>query len=486
MADEYKTLKNKITGGIIWKGLERVCAQLVSSVVSIILARILVPDDYSVVSIVAIFFAFCNLFISSGLNSALIQKKDSDYLDYSTIFVTNSVMAIILYIVMFFCAPIIARLYGKELLTPVIRVMGLTFFINAYKAVLCAKVSSDMQFKRFFWSTIIGTIISAFVGIYMAKAGYGPWALIAQQMTNSLVDSLVLSITTKCHFGLKFSYKRFKRLFAFGGRILLASFITVAYDECRPLIVGLRFSTIDLAFYNKGQSLPSLINSLGNNTLSSTLFPAMSKMQDDKDAVLRMTRRFMQLSSFAVFPMMLGLLGIAENLVLVVFTEKWIAMVPFLMVFSFSYMLDLIQVGNLQAIRALGRSDLILKMEIIKKSSYAVVILLAVIFSPSPLVLAASSIVTSIIATIVNTYPNKKLIGYSFKNLFEDILPNLVPAVIMAVIVLAMNGLKLNMYLLLVVQILAGIIIYVGLALVFKNKNLIYMKDTVLELLHKG
>lgn len=471
------TLRHKVFSGVMWKGLERVCAQFVSVFVSIILARILMPDDYSIVSIAAIFFSFCNLFISSGLNTALIQKKDADILDYSTVFTVSISIAAILYVAMFFFAPIIAGWYHKELITPVIRVLALTFFVNAYKSILSAKISSDMEFRKFFYSTIIGTVISALVGITMAVKGYGVWALVAQQMTNSVIDSAVLTFTTRVKFRFAFSCERFRPLFSFGGKIFLASIISTIYDECRPLIVGLKFSTTDLAFYNKGQSFPSLINSIGNNTLSSALFPAMAKEQENREHVLSMTRRFMKLSSFVVFPMMLGMLGIAESFVRVVLTEKWLPIVPYMRIFSVAFMLDLIQVGNLQAIRALGRGDLILKMEIIKKSSYAVVIVIAVILAKTPLLLASAGIVTSMIATAVNTYPNRKLIGYGFLQLFRDLIPNLLPAALMAGIVLFMNRLNLNMVLLVFLQLLVGGASYILLCAVFRNENLRYLKN---------
>ena len=479
-------LKNKVFSGVIWKGLERVCAQGVSLIVSITLARILVPNDYSVVSIATIFFSFCDLFISSGLNSALVQKKDSDKLDYSTIFVTNITFAFILYWVMFFCAPYIANLYDKPIVTPIIRVMALSFFINAYKAVLSAKVSSEMQFRKFFFSTIIGTVISAIIGIVMAIKGFGAWALVAQQMSNSLIDSIILTVTTRYYFGFRFSFARFKGLFKYGGKIFLASILSVAYDQCKPLIVGIKFSTDDLAYYNKGNSFPALINSVGNNTLTSALFPAMAKVQDDKPLILSMTRRFMRLSSFFIFPVMIGLFGVSENFVRVVLTEKWLPIVPYITVFCFSYMLDLIQIGNLQAIKALGRSDYILKMEIIKKVSYAIIIIVFVIMSDSPIALALSSLVCGVVATIVNTYPNKKLIGYSFAGLLRDTMPNLIPAAIMGAVVYFMNGLSINVYLLLVLQVFAGCVIYFGIAFLLKNENLIYIKDNYKSLLHRG
>lgn len=478
-------LKNKAISGVIWKGSERVAAKLVSAIVSIVLARILIPEDYSVVSIVTIFFAFCNIFISGGLNSALIQKKNADIIDFSTILIANILMASALYVLMFFCAPLIAVLYGKELLIPVIRVMALTFFINGYKSVVSAKIMSDLKFRKFFWSTIVGTVISAVVGITMALNGFGPWALVAQLMTNSFIDSLILTFTSKIRFVMKFSGERFKKLFKFGGKIMLSGFINEAYNQTKPLIVGIKYSTVDLAYYNKGRTYPNLISSIGNDTLASSLFPTMSKVQDNRERILVMTRRFMQLSSFIVFPTMIGFFAVAENFVHIVLTDKWLPIVPYLMIFCISDMMKPIQTGNLQAIRAIGRSDIYLILEIIKKCSYAVVILLFVLFTNSPVLLAVSGIITSVLASLINTFPNKKLIDYGYRKQFSDLFLNFLMAAIMGGVVYFMKYIPLNMYLLTVLQILSGIVIYFGLNFLIRNKSLFYLIDTLKGFLKK-
>ena len=484
--NDLGNLKKKTLSGMFWKGMERICAHLVSMAVTVILARILVPEDYSVVSIVAIFFAFCNIFISGGLNTALIQKKDADIIDYSTVLTANMFIAAALYVIMFTAAPWIARLYHKSLLVPVLRVMSLSFFVNGYKSVVSAKVTSDLQFRKFFWSTIIGTVISAAVGITMARRGFGPWALVAQQMTNSTIDALVLTVTSHFRARAVFSRERFGRLFHFGGKIFLASFLTVLYNQTKPLIVGLRFSTVDLAYYKKGESFPNLVSSISSDTLASSLFPAMSKVQDDKKMILQMTRRYMQTASFLVFPMMMGLLGISESFVRILLTDKWLPIVPYVMIFCVSNMLKPIQSGNLQAIRAIGRSDIILKLEVIKKTSYFIIIYLFVLFTDSPIHLALSGIITSVLASLINTFPNRKLIGYRYRYQIADLLPNFLTAAVMGAAVYMMNRLALNMYLLLALQILTGAAIYVGLNLLIRNKNLPYLYKTFLGGLRKN
>ena len=472
-------LKKKAFSGMIWKFLERICAQMVSLIVSIILARILMPNDYSVVSIVTIFFAFCNVFISGGLNTALIQKKDADAEDYSTVLHTSMLIALILYIIMFFSAPAIANLYDKQILVPVIRIMSLTFFINAFKSILSAYTSSNLQFRKFFFSTIIGTVVSAFVGIYMAVNGHGVWALVAQQMTNSFLDTLILYFSTKYKILFKFSFKKLKSLFNYGWKIFVSSIISVIYDQINPLIVGVKYTANDLAYYNKGQNYPGLINSTISDTLQSVLFPIMSKVQDDKEVVLNVTRKYIKTASYIIFPMMIGLFSVSDVFVEVVLTEKWLPIVPYIQIFCFSYMLNIIQVGNLQAIKAIGRSDITLILEIVKKSFYFIIIIIFVFISKSPIVLALSSVVCTIFATLVNTYPNRKLLGYKYRYQLNDLLPNLIISILMGISVYFVKYIEMSKVLLLLLQVFIGIFVYILLSIITKNENLYYLIDYV-------
>ena len=478
-------IKQKTFGSMFWKFAERVCAQGVSLVVSIILARMLMPDDYSVISIVTIFFVFCNVFISGGLNTALIQKKDADIVDYSSVLHVSMLIALVLYIAMFFSAPWIADLYGKDILIPVIRVMSLTFFINGFKAVLCAYISSRLEFKKFFFATIIGTVISAVVGIVMALNGYGAWALVAQQMTNSFIDTVILFFSTKFRIVFVISFKKLKVLFRYGWKIFVSSIISALYDEIKPLVVGVKYSGEDLAYYNKGDSFPKFVNSAVSDTLSSVLFPVMAKYQEDKNAVLNITRKYMKVSSFIVFPLMIGFFAVAENFVSVVLTDKWLPAAIYIQIFCASYMFNIIQVGNLQAIKAIGRSDVALILEIIKKSAYFVIIILFIFLSDSPEWLAASSILCTLIASVVNTFPNRRLIGYHYRLQFSDLFKNLVTAVFMGVAVYFMNYIPLNKILLLCLQVVSGVIIYIILSLITKNENFYYIWNFLKNLRRK-
>lgn len=479
-------LKRKAFGGFIWSFGERIGAQLVSTVVAVILARILVPDDYAAVSVVTIFFNFANVIVASGLNTALIQKKDSTVTDYSTILYTSLGISVVIYIILFFSAPLIAKAYEIEVLVPVIRIMSLTIIINAAKSIVSAYISNTLQFKKLFLSTMAGTILSAVVGIVCAVKGFGVWALVAQQMTNAVAGTAALFITTKFKPILTFSFKSFKELFGYGWKIFIASIISVLYDEINPLIVGIKFSPVDLSFYTKGKSFPALLNTTITNTLSTVLFPVISKVQEDMSAVLSITRRYIRVASYVVFPLMCGFFAVSESFVRLILTEKWLPAVPYIQIFCISYMFDIIQIGNLQTIKAIGRSDISLILEIIKKSAYFIIIAIFVFCSNSPVVLAVSSICCTVIATLVNTFPNRKLIGYKYRYQLFDILPNLIISLIMGAAVFFMNALPLSPVILLILQLAAGLAIYVGLSVITRNENFKYLLLTAKQFLKRG
>lgn len=479
-------LKSKTVNSMMWKFLERICAKMVSLVVSITLARILFPKDYSVISIVFIFIEIADVFINGGLNLSLIQKKDSDVGDYSTVLFANIVIATIFYITLFFCAPLIANIYDNQLLIPVLRVMGLLLYINAFKSVICAYVSNNMDFKKFFITTIIGTIISGIVGIALAMRGFGAWALVAQQLTNSFIDTVLLFGTSKLKLRFIFSFSKLKGHLNFGWKLFVSSIISTAYNEARPLIVGVKFSPTDLAFYNKGNQYPGLINSTINSTMASVMFPALSKLNKEPKAVLSATRRYIRCSSFIMFPVMMGFAMVSSNFVEVVLTSRWLPIVPYLQIFCFCYMLNLVQVGNIQAINAMGRTDITLILEIIKKSSYAIVIIVFVFVSTSPIVFAFSNILCTLIATVVNTIPNRKLLGYRYRLQIVDLLNNLFSTAVMCVAVYFVGYIAINKLLLLIIQILVGALVYVGINTLIKNENLAYFYNILKNVVKSG
>lgn len=478
-------VKAKTISGIIWKLAERIGAQFVSLFVSIVLARILLPTDYSVVSIVAIFFAFANVLISGGLNTALIQKKNSDSEDYSAVLFASTALSIVLYGALFLCAPLIADIYSQDILVPIIRVMGISLPITSIKSIWCAYISSNLLFKKFFWATIGGTVISAIVGVILAINGAGAWALVAQQMTNTTIDTVILICTTKVPLVFRFSVRKFKSLFKYGWKVLVSSIFGTIYTEVVPLVIGMKYKAADLSFYTKGRSFPSLISSTTTNTISSVIFPSLAKFQNEKERLLSYTRWFVRLSSFVVFPIMLGFLAVSDNFIKVVLTEKWLPASPYIKIFCITCMFDVIHVGNCETIKAMGRSDIYLVMELIKKTSYFITIVVFVYCANSPQSLAMAFLVCAAIAIIVNSIPNKKLIGYKFMYQLEDLLPNLLTAIIMCVCVLLVDTVQLGNILTLVVQVLVGALVYIGLNVIIKSSSLLcifaLLKERILK-----
>lgn len=476
-------VKKTTISNFIWRFAERCGAQIVTFIVSIVLARLLNPSVYGTVALVTVFTTILQVFIDSGLGTALIQKKDADDLDFSSVFYFNLVMCLMLYGVMFFCAPFIASFYKDESLTAIVRVVSITLIISGVKGIQQAYVSRHMLFKRFFFSTIGGTIASAFIGIIMAYAGYGVWALVIQQLSNMTVDTLILWITVKWRPKKMFSWKRLKELFSFGWKLLCSSLIDTVYTNIRSLIIGKMYSAADLAYYNQGEKFPKLIVGNINSSIDSVLLPTMSNAQDDKERVKNMTRRAIKTSTYIMAPLMMGLAFCAEPIVKLVLTDKWLECVPYMRIFCITYMFYPIHTSNLNAINALGRSDLFLKLEIEKKIVGIVLLLSTMWFGVKAM--AYSLLVSCVLSQMINSGPNKKLLGYGYLEQLKDILPGILLALGMGVCVYFIGYIQMPTILTLIVQVAVGGTIYVGLSKVFKLDSFEYLWNIAMSFLHK-
>ena len=345
---------NKVLSNFFWRFFERCGAQGVTFIVSIILARLLDPDVYGTVALVTVFTTIMQVFVDSGMGNALIQKKEADNLDFSSVFFFNISVCSLLYLIMFIAAPFIAAFYKMPELTSVVRVLSLILIISGVKNVQQAYVSRNMQFKKFFFSTIGGTIGAAVVGIVMAYLGFGVWALVVQMLFNAAVDTLILWITVKWRPKMMFSFQRLKTLFSFGWKLLASSLLDRVYNDLSQHIIGKLYSSNDLAFYNQGKKFPHLIVTNINTSIDSVLLPTMSKAQDDKNVVRSMTRRAIKTSTYIMMPVMIGLAVCAESLVSLILTDKWLPCVLFLRVFCITYAFYPIHTANLNAIKAMG------------------------------------------------------------------------------------------------------------------------------------
>lgn len=469
----------KVANGFIWRLLERFGAQGVTFVVGLLLARILEVEDYGTVAIVSIFTSILSVFVTSGLNDALVQKKDADDLDFSTVFYFNIVICLAMYALMFFGAPLIARYYERPYLVPYIRVLSLILVFGGIKNIQCAYVARNLLFKRFFFATLIGTVTAAGVGIWMALKGYGAWALIVQNLVNTTIDTVILWMTVRWRPKRMFSLKRLKALFAYAWKLLVSALIDVVYNRLYQLVIAKRYDDEALAFYNKGDTFPNLLVTSINAATDSVLLPVMSEAQDDPSRVRAMTRRAISFSSFVIMPMMMGLAVCSQAFIHWVLQDKWMPAVPFIRIFCFGYAFYCVHTANLNAIKALGRSDIFLKLEIIKKCMGITLLLISMRYGV--MAMALSSLVSSVLSQIINSWPNRRLMNYSYLDQLKDMLPNMLLTVVMGALVYSVYFLRLPDWLTLLIQIPLGVGVYFAGAKLFRIESF----DFALALLKK-
>lgn len=461
-------MNNSLVNSLVWKLLERFGVQGISFIIQIILARILSPDDYGVLSVMIIFTTLANVFIQTGFNTALIQNKDVTEEDYSSVFWISIIMAFLIYVLLFVIAPIIADFYDMPTIVKPFRVLSLVLFPGSLNSIQLAKVSKELDFKQVFRSNIGAILVSGLLGIILAYLGWGVWALVLQYLSNVIIACIVMHFTVGWTPKLAYNFKRVKSLLSFGWKILISSLIDALYQDLSSLVIGKKYSSSMLGFYNRGKQFPQFFIGAINGAVQSVMLPAMARKQDDRRHVKTLMRKSIMLSSFIIFPIMAGLAGIADSLVALLLTEKWLISVPFLQIFCFSLAFYPVHSCNLQAINAMGRSDIFLKLEIIKKVLGIILLMISILFFSSPIAIAFTGVITSVIGCFINAYPNKILIDYSYYEQFKDIIPSLGLSLIMFFCILPLKLLNLPIAIILLSQIAAGILVYFILSILFR------------------
>lgn len=470
---------------LFWRFAERCGAQVVSLVVSLILARLLAPEAYGTIALAMVFINILQVFVDSGMGTALIQKKDADDLDFSSVFYFNLAACLVLYAGLFLAAPSIAQFYGDPALTALVRALSLTVVVSGVRNIQQSYVSRHLLFKRFFFSTIGSTLASAVVGIAMAYAGFGVWALVGQSLSNVVTGTIILWATVPWRPRRMFSWQRLKGLLSFGWKLLVSSLLDTGYNNLRSLIIGKLYSSADLAYYNQGDKLPNLVITNINASIDSVLLPTMANEQDDPARVRSMTRRAIKTSTYVMAPLMMGLAACAEPLIRLILTEKWLPCVPYLRIFCITYMFWPIHTANLNAIKALGRSDLFLKLEIVKKI-VGLTILLCTMWH-GVMAMAYSLLLSSVLSQIINTWPNRKLLRYHYLNQLADILPALLLACAMGLAVYCIQFLGWGDLPTLCVQVPVGAALYLAGSALLRLDSFLYLRSTAEKLLlHKN
>lgn len=455
-----KSQKGSVSGALGWKLLERFGVQGIQFVLQIILARLLDPEHYGILSLMVIFTNLANIFIQTGFNTALVQNKDVTEEDYSSVFCVSTLVAIFLYGVIFFAAPLIAVYYKMPDIIAPLRVLALMLIPGAMNSVQLAKVSRELNFRKVFTSNIAAIVISGAVGIALALMGGGLWALVVQTMLNVVIASAVMLFTVNWKPRLICNWKRIKVLFAFGWKLLVSGLLDTLFQDIHSLVVGKKYNSETLAYYNRGKQFPQFIVSAVNSAVQTVMLPVMSTEQDDVLKVKNIARTSITISSYIMFPVMAGLAGVATPLIELLLTGKWLPCVPYLQIYCFSLAFYPVHACNLQAINAMGRSDIFLKLEVIKKVLSLGLLLIGVFCFDSPIAIALTGACSTFTSCFINAYPNKKLIGYSYLEQMKDMLPCVFAAILMLICVLLVGTLNLPIFVLLVLQVLVGVVTY--------------------------
>lgn len=470
MKEVNKPTGKSVLSGLIWKFGERFGVQVSLFVLQIVLARILDPEHYGVLSMMLIFTTLANVFIQRGFNTALVQNEDVTEEDYSSVFWVTMTVATVLYLVLFAATPLIAGFYKIPDLVAPFRVLCLVLFPGALNSIQLAKVSRKLDFKKVFRSNIAAILLSGAAGITAALLGAGLWALVIQKLLNVMIACTVMWFTVKWRPRRVFNVARVKVLFSYGWKILASGLIDTLYQDLRSLVIGKKYSAGMLGYYNRGKQFPQFIINSIDSAIKGVLLPSLSRYQSEREKLKTMMQTSIAVSSYIIFPMMAGLAGVAEPIVRLLLTEKWLPCVPYMQIYCFTMAFHPIHSCNLQAINAMGRSDIFLKLEIVKKSIGVVALVIAVFCFDSPLAIAMTGVVTGLISCFLNAGPNKKLVGYAYTEQMRDILPSLVMSFVMLAGVRAVMLLHLGDMLMLFVQIVTGVVIYLGLSVAFKPK----------------
>lgn len=475
MNDIYN--KQSVASSLLWKFFERGGSQGIQLIIQLILARILAPKEFGTLSLILVFVDIAQVFVQSGFNTALIQKKNTNETDFSSVFIVNLVISFALYLLIFLLSPFIANFYKITELVAPLRVVALILFPGALNSVQNAYVSKKMHFKILFKCSLISTILSGIMGILGAYMGLGVWSLVLQQLSYHCINSVLLWINIDWHPRKKFSYESISELFSFGSGVLISNLVYRLYLNLRTLVIGRVYSPSALAYYQRGEQVPKVLVNNIDGSIQSVMLPTLSAVQDENERLKNRVKQTVKLSSYLIFPMMVGLFVVSEKVIIVLLTEKWLAAVPFLKIFSITYAFWPIITINLQPIRALGKSKLLIKLELLKRFIGLAIIIGTIPFGVQWV--AVGALIERLVEVFINAYPNGKLINYPIYEQIKDISPSILLSLLMGLAIFPIGFLSLSNFWLLSLQIILGLLIYIILSLITKNKSLAYIFNLI-------
>lgn len=478
-----KGIKNKAIKGAGWSFADNIMSQGITFLVGLILARLLTPEEYGLIGIILIFIALFNSIVDSGFSNALIRKNDAKDIDYNTVFITNMVLSVVLFFALYFSAPAIARFFNQPSLTPLTRVMGSVVIINAFAIIHRTILVKRVDFKTQTKVSLIASVASGVIGISMAVAGYGVWSLVGQQISRQLLNSVFLWIWTKWYPKIQFSIESFKELFSFGWKLLVSGLIDTVWREIYQVVIGKCYSAETLGQYTRAQQFGSIFSSNLTAVVQRVSYPVLSEIQDDKIRLKSAYQKVIKVTMLVTFCCMLGLASIAEPMIVTLIGEQWLPAVPLLQIICFMMMLYPLHAINLNMLQVQGRSDLFLKLEIIKKTIAVGPLLLGVFMDIYWMLWG--SVVTGFISYYLNAFYSGRFLNYSMWEQIKDIMPSFVVALVMAALVYAISLINVSSIVLLMIQILAGVAIVIILCEILSLDAYLEIKNILLSFINK-
>lgn len=463
---EHSDLKNKTINGVVWSFIERFSVQGVVFVLDLIIARLIGPDNYGLIAMLAIFMSVSQVFIDGGFSSALIQRKERSEADYSTVFYINIIISLITYGLLFIAAPYIANFYNQPVLSPITRVYSLNLVINSLVAVNKTKLTIDVDFKTQSKISFYSAVLSGIVGVTLAFLGYGVWSLVVQALVLAGLNVVLSFYYVRWFPRERFSKESFKNLFSFGSKLLVANIISALYAKAYDMVIGKKYDKASLGLFSRADKFNQFASSNISGVLQRVSFPVLSSIQDDDERLKRAYKKYMQLSALVVFPLILGMCGIARPMIEVLLGKDWMGCVPMLQILAFAYLWDCVVMVNLNLIYVKGHSDYVLKLEIIKKIIAFAILATTLFFDLT--VICCGRVVYSLIAFYLNTYYTNKLLNYGFITQLRELAPILMMSLVITAIGLAMSAFINNAIIALIVSLIIFPIAYVCMCYILK------------------
>ena len=476
-------LKKKALSGVVWGFFEKFSMQLFSFVQGIILARLLLPSDFGLIAMAGVFIAVSHILIDSGFSSALIRNNHRTNLDFSTVFVINVCMSSLMALLLYVSAPFIAVFYNEPLLLNIIRVNGLLIFLGSLISVQRVKMVAELRFRQKSLMSIVVSVVSGVTSIVLALLGFGVWSLIYPSFLSFLLNVCFFWYFQRWFPGIKFSMDSCKKHFGFGSKLLASSIINTIYGNLYPIVIGKKFSSTSLGYYSKASSYAGLPATTLTEVVGSVAYPILSEIQDDDDALIRAYRRMLRLSAFVLFPVMIGIASVSRPLILLMITEKWEPCIIYLQILCFSMMLYPIHALNLQLLKVKGRSDLFLRLEILKK-----ILAICVLFISAPfglVYMCIGSVISSYLCLGINTYYTGKLLSYGFVEQAKELLPTFFYSLSMGVLVYFCIQSFSSYYVQLLFGVSIGATYYYSLSRIIKSEDLYYLVEIIKNKMHK-